>query len=675
MKKIITRLFYWDQPAAGALLGITLAGPGSWLWFCLFHTLFATGCLESCMSFFPVPALAWLIGQMLILLYGGFLLFRFFDWFCTRHHTSFSGRYGWYFGFCLFPAIGGASFGMPGFLGMLLAALYWYLPLLLWPQVKMRNWLANALTWSLGSCGLFLWGQILYHRTFVGDFLGYYRASRSLEQFLSFCPISGSGWLWVFLAGLLLLLTGYFLFARMLAVAGEVELRRLFGKGVLALWAALLLANLLGIGAALWAARDAAVQIARLERHFGRPLTAAALEEVFLAGQKPDSDFWSEAIRQEKLLKASLFPEKYDVFASCPNVNPSEFQTRWRGHYQTHAAEIAALEKNFDQLPPLPLRNFVPGLLSGTRLPELGLYRSWCRLERWQLEFAIQRGDIAAAREALRRMNVINAAARRENLLDGSLVWLACENIRLDGLERLLESGMLPDTDWQQIADDLAAREALVREVVQRALFSDAVCNLDIFEFLSNQSPDVSRPFPCSAFRWFFPVFWYQFARDKAAMAQAYRSPDFSRIKLPRGTPFILCHMLLSVLPKIGYKFDGLIARFRAMRALINADAFRRRNGFFPEKLENLPLDPFSGKPLLYRRGNAAFSTLLLTEATDGVGSPMTETQWIHLPAVQIWSIGPNQLDDSGLTGYQSDTQRNADDIRAMLRLNEMPKK
>ena len=41
------------------------------------------------------------------------------------------------------------------------------------------------------------------------------------------------------------------------------------------------------------------------------------------------------------------------------------------------------------------------------------------------------------------------------------------------------------------------------------------------------------------------------------------------------------------------------------MRVLIRAEKYRRKHGEFPKTLADLPLDPFTGKPLVYEVGKA----------------------------------------------------------------------
>ena len=125
---------------------------------------------------------------------------------------------------------------------------------------------------------------------------------------------------------------------------------------------------------------------------------------------------------------------------------------------------------------------------------------------------------------------------------------------------------------------------------------------------------------------------------------------------------------------RIGDKFYTLTARVLAMQALLRAEEHRRKYGEFPETLSNLPSDPFSGKPMLYRYGIAEVTELVLQLTED---SSWTEDEPSHkgyeltsqsrqAKVVQVWSVGPNRRDESGVSGT---TINGKDDPCARIRL------
>lgn len=106
--------------------------------------------------------------------------------------------------------------------------------------------------------------------------------------------------------------------------------------------------------------------------------------------------------------------------------------------------------------------------------------------------------------------------------------------------------------------------------------------------------------------------------------------------------------MILPALQVSGHMFTELTARARAMQALLKAEAHRREYGDFPETLSDLPIDPFTEKPMLYRYGDVKVCEGVLHTA------PGEETVWLDMAfrqvkAVQVWSVGKNGEDDGGV--------------------------
>ena len=53
------------------------------------------------------------------------------------------------------------------------------------------------------------------------------------------------------------------------------------------------------------------------------------------------------------------------------------------------------------------------------------------------------------------------------------------------------------------------------------------------------------------------------------------------------------------------------------MEVLLQAEQYRRKHGFFPEKMPDLPLDPYTKKQLVYHIGETALPETFLTAETD----------------------------------------------------------
>ncbi len=105
---------------------------------------------------------------------------------------------------------------------------------------------------------------------------------------------------------------------------------------------------------------------------------------------------------------------------------------------------------------------------------------------------------------------------------------------------------------------------------------------------------------------------------------------------------------------RTGNKFYALTARVLAMQTLLRAEEHRRKYGDYPETLSELPIDPFSGKTMLYRYGTAEVTELVLepsrTEDDTSRNGYVLKPQTTQAKVVQVWSVGPNGQDDGGVS-------------------------
>ena len=111
-----------------------------------------------------------------------------------------------------------------------------------------------------------------------------------------------------------------------------------------------------------------------------------------------------------------------------------------------------------------------------------------------------------------------------------------------------------------------------------------------------------------------------------------------------------------------------------ALQALLRAEEHRRKYGEYPETLSNLPIDPFSGKPMLYRYGTTDVTELVL-QLTEVPSMTKDEPSHKHYEltsqsrqakVVQVWSVGPNGQNEGGISGA---TINGKDDPCARIRL------
>ncbi|MBP5182820.1 MAG: hypothetical protein J6331_07325, partial [Lentisphaeria bacterium] len=212
------------------------------------------------------------------------------------------------------------------------------------------------------------------------------------------------------------------------------------------------------------------------------------------------------------------------------------------------------------------------------------------------------------------------------------------------------------------------------------SMYSEAVLVQDVFRGLETGTLTKSVPF--AELRFFYPQLWLQCSLDKQFILQKYSAEDFSCVSRdPPRSAFFMSNLLFPESWRIGYRFFGLTARARAMRALLRAELYCRTHGKFPETLPDLPLDPFTGKPLLYRCGNAEIieEVLELVREVDAADGKKVREFYELRPrkrrtrVVQVWSVGPNRRDDGGLREGHGGRPGDKDDFCAKIRLEEMP--
>ena len=188
-----------------------------------------------------------------------------------------------------------------------------------------------------------------------------------------------------------------------------------------------------------------------------------------------------------------------------------------------------------------------------------------------------------------------------------------------------------------------------------------------------------------------FPEAWLFLGREGAALARSHCVSDFA--DFPERPAAILAEMHTASLRAVGTrKIPELVAALRISRGMIAAERTRRRNGRYPEALDGLPTDPFSGNPLKYAVGKCEIpeehfrpreeqgqepfeitpEVLKQLGLTDEQAAEFArlkkyvfETDWRSVDAVQIWSVGPNGIDDGGRRGPDD-----KDDIRFVMTIH-----
>ena len=678
MTKLLRRMFYWDAPAEGAVFGSLLFWLGSWCLatlFVFFDGLAASFCIAITELLTAADFLEWLFDWPQILLLAGFAVFVY-HLIVTGHFYHALIREKWLYGIWLLTVLllGGSVaaawfYGGKGLLIFLYAMLYWVFPPICMP--KQWKWLIPA-----------AFGPLLILLPFAA-------ATETLDYLL--CSTTKSGnpvrfamalmaaapWLlWPLV--LLAVLCGLCCFKAYAGAAGK-PFRSLFGKGAAAMTILFLLTYGVSFGTACAARCRTDRSFAALEKHFGRPVSAEGLKDLYYQNRKPDGAFWRKALalKPKYQQRDSGWAEtgKVNDLTAHPDfhLSPEELSA-WRKRLES-SRNLRELEKLFETELPAFEYDFRQGRIAAVTFPEFLILREFAWIEAWRMRFAISDRDPAAASAALERIRRGSDHLAREILLVPVLVMCAVENIRLDALERFLSSGLPSDAWLAGERKRLADFRKRMKTVNYHALYGNAVEIMDVCCMIAFGSPGSTpqsdpdleiAPTPgLYGFRWLFPVWWYQLTRARRILAESYRTTDLSLVVYKRDlsdTAKQLAGLFLPGLNSAGKKLHALSARCLAMETLIGIELEKRRTGKYPDKLENPPVDPF-GEPLLYRKGKMPY---IQYQRTTGTDQPYGKEKRITVDAVAVWSKGPNRKDDQGLNYYRKVNDK-TDDARAMM--------
>ena len=296
-------------------------------------------------------------------------------------------------------------------------------------------------------------------------------------------------------------------------------------------------------------------------------------------------------------------------------------------------------------------------------------------MEASRLRVFLQRHAKSEALCAYRRIVNYSCELQKEPFLRAYLVWMSVEHLRLDAIEKLLESRLLTEEELHQLAEELVELEKRIPTIHQQAMYYEAVFIQDILRGVETGKLSEDHypiAIALAQLRFFYPQLWLQGTLDKEYILRQFLAKDFTEFVRTGPSAYVFSGMFLPG-NRIGDKFYTLTARVLAMQALLRAEEHRRKYGEFPETLSNLPSDPFSGKPMLYRYGIAEVTELVLQLTED---SSWTEDEPSHkgyelkpqttqAKVVQIWSVGPNRRDDGGIY----DKTIGGDDPCARIRL------
>ncbi|MBQ9336148.1 MAG: hypothetical protein IJS14_02470, partial [Lentisphaeria bacterium] len=408
------------------------------------------------------------------------------------------------------------------------------------------------------------------------------------------------------IAGIVLFAAGYLLTAMEHARTARIPLGKVFSPAcriVLGIWAVF---YLLSLGFALTAEHRTEKTVAVLEQMFGRPLTAQGLKAMYLRDRKPDAAFWAKVESCiERITPTGTPIGPVHMIAGTPEgVYPKETLAEFKNYFD-RLEPVRELEKLFGGKVPAMDHRMESGQLFNIRLRELNWCRDFCRKELWRIRFSLENNDLPSARAALVRMkNTADYLGEGSPMLICNLVMFACESYRMRGLELLLADGRVPDAELEQWIAGLERDEKALAAIAHEAKYAETTLINDFIDstftgrvVLPNGNKASLRLYPL---RWLYPPLWEYFELDRLEildyMGQKWDAPH------PPGRR-IMSTLWRPAVKIWSNRFLDQAARYRAMRALIRIELEKRRTGKYPDTVSGLPPDPFTGKPMRYRKG------------------------------------------------------------------------
>ena len=458
--------------------------------------------------------------------------------------------------------------------------------------------------------------------------------------------------------------------------ANNKRLRDVWGVRCNVLLTILVISYLSTVAAALEQQKKCQSALTALEKNFQRKISADALKEIYYRNRKTDENFhialeksWNEFNGKDQILN-QIISESAQL-----DKLPEQYRSKF------FSAEAEKIGKFFDAPLPARERNYSSGTLMSMMLPDLQIMRQAARLFAWQIRIACENKDHEKAMQAWRRSGFITEYLDNDTSLIALLVRSAVEQIRLNSLEMMLSSNILTDDELAEIQQYLqhAAQKMPIKD--RDALYFEAVFGNDAVRGLADgsmvQKTEHAGAEGIKHYRFLAPGIWYLANRNYYNLLSHYNVEKLSAVNDNiRSTPqTLLAAMLVPALGAAGERFYEIQMRYQAFNALIEAEKIKRKTGKYPEKLPLDITDHFSGKPLLYKLGKHEKREAYLKKEKHPDGAIeqgyyySTEYRIKTVYGVSVWSVGRNKTDDCGLNGMKNGEK--TDDQRALLILPE----
>ena len=650
MKNFLKKLFYWDNPAQGVFAGTTLLLVSLWIAPSLYllcggwadwtpSQLFHGQNLPLIFLLLPLPMfLYWLI--LFIRFHRSQIMCKKPQWKSPGMLVSLvvllaalalapwiSSRYDIGYGFCF-----------------LLVLPVWAMPPASMPR-QWKYWLVRGLCWT----GAFLCAvHFLKSLRLTWNYERYFGMSTTTIRYSNYSPDKD---LLIVYLGVILFLAGYLLTAKMYAAAAGIPFKKIFGlpvKIMLGIWAAVYL-----VSGGMAVVQNCAAErtAAELGEFFGYPLNADGVNALLR------KTGWSDGIlgrnRKQENAWDRYWNHPYLWIRNAEVVFPETIRKQWRTEIEQFQP-LKTLENELEK----PLQpGFVPSEdgWAVTASNYSLIFGKFCGFERWKIIFLLEENKLPEALAALKRMENALEYFRRNPISMYTLVFYDAQ-FRLNAMELLLADGRVPDPELNRWSADLEQREKEIPERERLSIYMHAVRTNDAFYRLAHGYHSL----PLYPLRWLYPPAWYYAEFDRKMSLSRFRHNRYSELPCSDykfGIGRFYSNLPVQTMIRIS---RTLTAKYRAMRALIGIELEKRKTGKYPDKLDNLPLDPFTGKPMFYKKGKMP---LLVKVWDPALGRLVAELR--EADGIAVWSVGWNRKNEQGQD--QRTTWNYADDVRAKM--------
>ena len=579
MKQFFRNIFYIDFPARGAFAGIALFIFGTWSYFSL---LTASGKIHG-MIFYP---LAGHLPLRLALLFALPALFLGYALFTVCRYLF---KYGSFREIIRQPL---ALLGNKICLSLAIYGLYHNLEVV---------FLADTLL----SC----------HAT--GPFYLKFMLPESCRAAASY-------------TGIFFLFLWLFSTAKLLASAEKLPLRKMFGKTVCTVLLFSFLVLIFTNTLAHFSKKEFQHKKAELEQLFKTPVDAENFCKRYYGNRKPDPDFWKKAdlLQEEQFnLDFLLSPDPL-----CVEMDKETAEKRQKKLFSDKYFK----EWNVLLAHPLPLRerhirksNFLTNFLFGSQLRRVAV------MQYWRLRFAVDSRNTETIVDALEKMRYCSESLIDDMWQPAAISMIAVETFRLKALERVITADLLSDGQLLRQKTQISRLRKHLPKIRENMLYAEAVLSLDWIGFSYDK---------IHKHRFLFPAAFYLWDKNKIHTAQffinAYQNKTY---KIPRDSTGILASAILPDFENFDIRLKMLQSLCLAMEKIIDLHLYKRKKGVYPDYPETLPIDPFTGKEMIYYQG-----TLRLPRIFVSQNQSHPRIKFVPTRVIAVLSCGKNKTDDTG---------------------------